>query len=90
VSNVAKFPREKVYPHIVRAREMYKQPCPPDEMVWAICPWLRAHRDESRCHHCPKWEPDKQYGKLQRGCYAMAAEACQIVFAMQKRAKCPK
>ena len=83
--NVTQFPVRKVYPPVVGAREMYDQAEPTDEMVWAVCPWLRTHRDESRCHRCPQWEEDETYGPVQRGCYALASEACRIVFAMLNR-----
>lgn len=86
-NDVLKFPREKVYPPIVRGKEMWEQDEPPDEMVWAVCPHLRivSPVEDSRCHRCPKWEDDEDYGKCQRMCYGLAAEVCKIVFAMQKR-----
>jgi len=79
------FPIEKIHPRTVRGREIWAQQEPPTEMVWAVCPWLRLHRDESRCHHCPRYEQDADYGTVQRGCYALAAEVCRVVFAMQER-----
>lgn len=83
---VMKFPLEKVHPAIVDGREIWKQQEPPEEMVWAVCPHLRVHHDESRCHHCPRYERHPDYGEVQRGCYGLAAETCRIVFAMQRRA----
>lgn len=83
---VVKFPAEKVYPRMVEPREIYAQEEPPDEMVWAVCPYMRQTADY-RCLHCPKFEHDEHYGPVQRGCYGIAAEACRIVFAMQKRAQ---
>jgi hypothetical protein len=87
--SVAKFPRRFHHRAIVKAAEMYAQPEPPDEMVWAVCPHLRTAAEDKRCSHCPKWEDDPDYGKLQRGCYALAKEACMIVFAMQARKDTP-
>lgn len=84
--NVAPFPKKKIYPDAVKGRELWKQQEPPSEMVWAVCPYLRGHMDESRCCHCPAWEEHKHHGKVQRGCYGMAAEVCRVVFAMQVRA----
>lgn len=85
MGDVAALPVRKVFPKIVSAEEMHAQPDPTDEMVWAVCPHLRAHLEESRCHRCPRWEEDETYGKLQRGCFGLANEACKIVFAMQER-----
>lgn len=85
MAEITKFPVEKVHPEIVGAREIWDQAEPPQEMVWAICPHVRSREDESRCHHCPPWEEDPDYGKMRRGCYGMAAETCRIVFAMQSR-----
>jgi len=83
---IAEFPKEKIFRATVEGREILAQAEPPQEMVWEICPYTRSttHNDD-RCHHCPQWETDPHYGKVQRGCYGMAAEACRIVFAMQAR-----
>ena len=87
MTEAIKFPKKRVYPRIVGAKEMWAQDEPPDEMVWAICPQLRCagNTDDYRCHQCTKWENDKDYGKVQRMCYGLAAETCRIVFAMQAR-----
>lgn len=85
VDKIVPLPVRKIYPDEVRGKEVWEQDEPPAEMVWAVCPYLRMHKEESRCHHCPKWEKDKDYGKVQRGCYSFAAEACRVVFAMQRR-----
>ena len=83
---VTEFPKEKIYPATVGGKEIWAQNEPPMEMVWEICPYTRSTtRDEDRCHHCPQWENDPNYGAVRRGCYGMAAEACRIVFAMQAR-----
>lgn len=84
---VVPIPVRKIYPDEVRGKEVWDQVIPPDEMVWAVCPYLRMHQEESRCHHCPEFEEDEHYGPVQRGCYSFAAEACRVVFAMQRRAK---
>ena len=87
--SVEKFPQRFRHPAIVKAAEMYAQPQPSDEMVWAICPHLRSSSDDNRCSHCPKYEDDPAYGKTQRMCYGLAREVCMIVFAMQAREKQP-
>lgn len=83
--NVINFPKEKVYPREVRGFEIWAQPEPPSEMVWAICPYLRSNQDDPRCNNCPPLETDVDYGDMTRGCYVFAAEACRVVFAMQAR-----
>ena len=65
-------------------REAYNQPDPSQEMVWAICPYLRM-RGDIRCKHCPRWEDDPEFGKVQRMCFGLAEEVCRTIFAMQKR-----
>lgn len=65
------------------AKQIWKQREPPEEMVWAVCPYLRSHMDDTECKNCPQWEEHELHGKCQRGCYGLAAEACRIVFAMQ-------
>lgn len=87
MSDVVKFPGERVFPNTVGGHEVWKQDDPQQEMVWAVCPYTRMHLDETRCHHCPPWEQDEDYGEMRRGCYGIAAEVCRIVFAMQARAK---
>lgn len=85
--SITDFPKQKIYPRLLDGREIWDQQEPPSEMVWEICPYTRSStKDDDRCHHCPQWEDDPDYGKVQRGCYGMAAEACRIVFAMQARA----
>lgn len=74
---------EKRFPRTVRGEEVWAQDKPPNEMVWAICPYIRANLE--RCRHCPEWEEDPDHGTIQKGCYTLAAEACRIVFAMQSR-----
>lgn len=81
--SVVEFPKEKVYPKLLGGREIWDQAEPPSEMVWEVCPYTRSH--DAGCKHCPRFEDDKDYGPMQRGCYGMAAEVCRVVFAMQKR-----
>lgn len=83
---VTKFPVKKVFPHAVKGREVWAQDEPPQEMVWAVCPYTRSFTgDDDRCKHCPTFENDPDHGQVQRSCYGMAAETCRVVFAMQKR-----
>lgn len=89
MADVTQFPLEKVYPNSVKGKEIWAQKEPPSEMVWAVCPWMRQHNDDSRCRRCPRFEEDPDYGQMQRGCYGMAAEVCRVVFAMQNRAPQP-
>lgn len=84
--SVTKFPKRKVHQREIRGKEIYAQEEPPQEMVWDVCPYLNMHRQEEwRCMHCPQWEEDPDHGKVQRGCYGLAAEVCRIIFARQKR-----
>lgn len=71
--------------------EIWAQPEPPEEMVWAVCSHVEG-RDLQECDHCPMWEETPRPGshkddKVQRGCYGMAAEVCRIVFAVQAKLK---
>ena len=74
-------------PQTLTGKEMWDAPEPPPEMVWEICPYLRmgAGAEQEGCQQCPAWDEDKDYGKVQRGCYGFAAEACRVVVAMQKK-----
>lgn len=82
-TNVIPLPVEKVFPRQVRGVEVYQQSEPPEEMVWEVCPYVRGVLQ--RCRHCPPSIHDPVYGEVVFGCYGFAAEACRIVFAMQKR-----
>lgn len=85
MAEIVKFPVEKVHERTVRGYEVWEQPEPSPEMVWAVCPYTRGNAGDYRCTHCPSWEVDPDYGQVRRGCYAIAAEVCRVVFAMQKR-----
>jgi hypothetical protein len=54
-----------------------------DELIWLVCPYLRQSQPgldfESGCLHCPEWEEDERYGKVQRMCYGRAREVVNIV-----------
>lgn len=63
---------------IVSNKEIWAAPNPKHPMVWAVCPYLR---NINTCRRCPEWEKDKNYGKVKRGCRAMAEEACRVVHA---------
>lgn len=49
---IVKFPGQKLFPNTVSAREIWDQEEPPQEMVWAVCPWVRRG-DEIRCPPLP-------------------------------------
>lgn len=83
MTTVIKFPRLKRYPQTVSGKEVWAQEEPPTKMVWEVCHYTNSNNE--CCAHCPQWEDDPDYGKVQRGCYTRAAEACRIVFAMQNR-----
>jgi len=86
VSNVVRASIRFHKQRIVRGAEVRAQPDPPDEMVWDMCVHTRGMRDDGdmRCQGCPKWENDPTYGKVQRMCYGMAKETCQLAMAWQK------
>ena len=84
MADITKFPVEKVHPRMVRGQELWDQEAPPDEMVWALCPYTRGGMPDRRCRHCPPGE-EGDHGTERRGCYMYAQEACRVVFAMQKR-----
>lgn len=50
---------------------------PTPEMVWAVCDNCPDRPADRSCNHCPTWEQDPNYGKVQRGCYALAREHWQ-------------
>jgi hypothetical protein len=43
--------------------------------IHMVCARLR----NKPCKECPAWEKDKDYGKMQRGCYGLARELINIV-----------
>jgi hypothetical protein len=88
VTTVETFPGRFYRKRTVRAAEMYDRPQPSAEMVWEICPYLRAHADEPRCQQCSRsCVEDIGDGPEEwiRGCYLFAEEACRVVFAVQER-----
>lgn len=47
--------------------------------IHIICEYLHFGKDpDFECKGCPAWERDESYGKVQRGCYGLAKEACNI------------
>lgn len=88
MSNVLKFPRpKKRHKQVVSVKEMHCQGnAMPDQMVWDMCRYTRRN-DDPDCNECPRWEQDKHYGKVQRGCYGMAQEACRYALAWAERMK---
>lgn len=85
MSNVVKFPKPKIrHKQVVSVREMYCQGnAVPDQMVWDMCCYTRRNNED--CNECPRWEKDKHYGKVQRGCFLMAMEACRYAMAWVER-----
>lgn len=60
-----------------------KQHANGSERVHEVCRYLKtAHNGsiefETACELCPKWEHDDRYGQMQRGCYGIAQEVCNI------------
>jgi hypothetical protein len=87
MSNITKFPTSRVFPRRITAKEIYAQPKPSSEMIWDICPYLRICDPtlaDPRCNHCPEWELINNE-KYKKRCYALAEEACRVIFAAQKR-----
>ena len=89
MTNIVKLPVSYRHRRLVKAREMYDQPEPSEQMVWEVCPYLRGIEHEYRCEHCPRWENHPKHGPIQKGCFALAEEACRIVMAMIKRDNVP-
>ena len=85
MNNVIRLPKpKKRHKQIVSVREMYCQGnAIPDQMVWDMCRYTK-HNDEP-CRECPRWEINKDYGKVQRGCFGLALEACRYAMAWIER-----
>lgn len=86
--SVENFPGEFRRQRVITAREQYAQAEPPSKLVWELCPYLRMHQDDSRCHQCAQWTvQDIGDGpeKWTPGCYVLAAEACRVAAAMTAR-----
>jgi hypothetical protein len=80
--SVTKFPRRRVFPREINGRQIWRVPAPSDEMIWAVCPWVKAKI--GNCHHCPASEilDGEHYDEpVTRGCRVIAEEACRVVFA---------
>jgi hypothetical protein len=46
--------------------------------IHVVCEYLHFGKDaDFACKRCPAWE-SSDYGKVQRGCYGLAKEACNI------------
>jgi hypothetical protein len=82
--NVTVFPGEYRRPREITGREVWDQQTPSDLMVWEVCVYTRGPQHDG-CRGCPAHEEDERYGKVKRGCRALAEEACRVVFAVQKR-----
>lgn len=84
--NVIELPVEKVYPMY---RGFDREMIFPDEVVWAVCPWLRhPNLDDIRCRHCPRLIENEHYGKVHPGCYLLAEEVCQVVVSKGREISC--
>jgi hypothetical protein len=50
--------------------------------IHKVCDYLRmgthGQPDNGPCEKCPAFEVDARYGKVQRGCYGIALEVCNI------------
>lgn len=68
----------KGIPAQVSPREIHATTEPSDRQVWAVCPYVNQME---RCRGCPSREHDETFGEIQRGCRAMAEEACRVVLA---------
>lgn len=86
-AKILKFQKpKKQHKQVVSVKEMYAQGnAHPDQMVWDMCRYTR--RNHEHCNECPRWEKDPHYGKVQRGCYGIAHEACRIAMAWSERIK---
>ena len=84
--NVTKLPTKFRHPRIISAQEHWQMPEPTDQMVWAACEYTRPVQSEIEvCERCPPHENHERYGRLKRGCRAMAEGACRNVMAAMKK-----
>lgn len=81
MSEVTRLPVAYRRRRTVSGKEVWGTDEPSDAMVWEVCPYLR---NLEPCQQCPRWK-DSAYGLEQCGCFGLAAEACRIVMAIQKR-----
>jgi hypothetical protein len=68
----------KGIPAQVSPHEIHAATEPSDRQVWAVCPYVNQM---DRCRGCPSREHDAEFVEIQRGCRAMAEEACKALFA---------
>lgn len=80
-----KEPARHSHKEVVSTREMFAQPEPSEQQVWALCPYIRGMQHDFTCLHCPNWVDDPEHGRVMRGCFAMTREACRVVHAVLKR-----
>jgi hypothetical protein len=95
MSNIVKLPPPPPSPPIVKkhkqvvsVQEMFAQgEDMPEAMVWDMCRYTKSPRpdEDNPCKECPRWEEDPNYGKVQRGCFGMAQEACRYAMAWIER-----
>jgi len=79
---VEKIPIRYRRPRTLTVEETCDIADPPPEMVWELCPYIRAILDG--CQQCPRWEDHEDHGRVQKLCYGLAEEACRVVLAMQR------
>jgi hypothetical protein len=72
---------------LVTPAESYDQPRASDEMVWAMCDYVRHNvPDFVTCDRCAKLCEETYDGDpLIRGCYLMAEEASRVAMAALKK-----
>jgi len=63
-------------------QEIWAEPEPDAEMVYAVCPYTRRG---DTCRRCEPIFKDDAGEDCIPGCYAWAAEACRVVGAMQNQ-----
>lgn len=58
--------------------------------IHVVCEYLHFGEDaDFQCKGCPAWELS-DYGRVQRGCYGLAKEACNIARYGAPRKKMPR
>lgn len=68
---------------IVKAGEINAQVAFPEPAVWDMCLYLRKSTEP--CQECPRFEEDARLGAVQKLCFGLAHEACQLAAAWGKR-----
>jgi len=71
-------------PRIVEPKEVYAQPEPSDQLVWAICDHT-FHAKRERCERCAATFEDPHYGEMVSGCRAQGEEIARVAMAVLRR-----